>query len=133
MKTKIIVLWVLQLVSAVIMLQTLFFKFTGAEESIYIFTTVGMEPWGRYGTGIAELIASILLLIPNRAWLGALFGAGLMAGAILSHITFLGYEVKGDGGQLFIYALVVLLSCTTVLFLRRSEIPYLNKFLKTSI
>jgi uncharacterized membrane protein YphA (DoxX/SURF4 family) len=99
--------WVLRLVAAIIMLQTLYFKFSGAEESIYIFSTIGIEPWGRIGTGIAELIASILLLIPATTVLGAIMAMGIMGGAILSHIFILGIEVRGDGGQLFTYAVIV--------------------------
>ena len=113
MKTKIlnIVSWVSALVAALIMLQTLFFKFTGAEESVYIFTRMGIEPWGRIGSGVAELIASILILVPNTRWVGASIGMGVMAGAILSHLTVLGIEVKGDGGLLFFYAVLVFVTC----------------------
>jgi putative oxidoreductase len=96
-----------RLVAAVIMLQTLYFKFTAAPESVYIFTAVGMEPWGRYVVGTGELIASILLLLPRKAWLGGLMAVGLMAGALFFHLTKIGYEVMGDGGQLFWYAAVV--------------------------
>ncbi|MGE0773366.1 MAG: DoxX family protein [Cyclobacteriaceae bacterium] len=113
--------WIARLVAAVIMFQTLFFKFSGAEESIYIFETVGMEPWGRYGTGVFELIASVLLLITAVAWLGALIGLGLMVGAIGMHLTILGIEVQGDGGQLFIYALLVAVSCAYVLYVDRQK------------
>ena len=96
-KTQAIVSWALQLVAAGILLQTLFFKFTGSEESVYIFTTLGVEPWGRIATGVIELIASVLLLVPVTAPIGAALAMGVMAGAILSHLTFLGIEVKGDG------------------------------------
>ena len=110
-----IFLWVLRLVAAVIMLQTLFFKFTASEESVYIFSTVGMEPWGRIGSGIAELIASVLILYPRTTPFGALLGMGLMSGALFFHLTKLGIEVKGDHGQLFIYALLVFISCAILL------------------
>lgn len=116
------VLWILRLAAAVIMLQTLFFKFTGSEESVYIFSTLGMEPWGRIGTGIFELTASILLLIPRTTAFGALLGMGLMGGALFFHVTKLGIEVKGDGGLLFIYALIVLISCGVLLFVFQSQI-----------
>ncbi|MFX6288831.1 DoxX family protein, partial [Acinetobacter baumannii] len=82
------------------MLQTLFFKFTAAPESVFIFSTLGIEPWGRIGTGIAELIASVLLLIPSTTVFGALLAMGIMGGAIVSHLAVLGIEVRGDGGQL---------------------------------
>ena len=107
--------WVLRIAAAFIMVQSLFFKFTAAEESIYIFSTLGMEPWGRIGTGIVELIASALLLVPRTTWLGAIAGIGTMSGAIFFHLTTLGVEVKGDGGQLFTYALITLSSCILLL------------------
>lgn len=122
MKINIVLYWGARLVAAIIMLQTLYFKFTASEESVYIFTTVGMEPWGRYGTGIAELIASVLLLVGATAWLGAALAFGLMAGAIMMHLTLLGIEIKGDGGQLFIYALTVLVCAAFILVKNNREI-----------
>src|SRR6516164_5404866 len=92
--------WVLRFAAAGILLQTLFFKFTAAPESVYIFTKVGLEPWGRIGSGVVELIAAILLLIPRTTWLGAIVALGVMAGAILSHLTLVGIEVQGDKGLL---------------------------------
>jgi hypothetical protein len=127
-------LWILRVLAALIMLQTLFFKFTGAEESIYIFSQLGMEPWGRIGTGVLELIASILILYPRTTFLGAALGTGLMAGALFFHFTKLGIAVKGDGGQLFIYALVAFLSSAILLIYYRFElISFIKKLLpKTS-
>src|SRR3974377_408048 len=84
--------WLLRIIAAAILLQTLFFKFTAAPESVYIFTKVGAEPWGRIGSGIVELIAAILLLAPRFTWLGSLLAVGVMSGAILSHLTILGIE-----------------------------------------
>jgi uncharacterized membrane protein YphA (DoxX/SURF4 family) len=101
--------WGARIMAAIIMLQTLYFKFSGSEESVYIFTTIGMEPWGRIGVGVFELIASILILIPTMVWLGSALAIGLMVGAMGLHVTILGIEVLGDGGQLFIYAVVVTL------------------------
>ena len=118
--------WLLQLVAAVILLQTLFFKFTGADESIYIFSTLGAEPWGRIGSGIVELIASVLLLMPRTAVLGALLAFGSMAGAIVSHLLFLGIEIMGDGGLLFALAIIVLISSATIVVVRRAEIPVIG-------
>jgi len=115
-------LWALRIIAALIMLQTLFFKFTAAEESVYIFSVLGMEPWGRIGTGTLELIASMLILYPKTTSLGALLALGLMAGAIWFHITKLGIAVKGDGGQLFIYALLVFVSSAILLFVYRNDI-----------
>lgn len=117
-----VITWILRLIAVFIMVQSLFFKFSAAEESIYIFSTLDMEPWGRIGTGVIELIASILLLIPRTTWLGAAIGIATMSGAIFFHLTALGIEVKGDGGQLFIYAVVTWATCMTLLFLERKKI-----------
>ena len=111
----------LRLVAAVILLQTLYFKFTGAPESVYIFTTVGMEPWGRYGSGVGELIAAALLLMPYTAWIGAGMGVGVMAGALFFHLTKLGIVVKDDGGTLFYLALAVMICCLFILFIDRND------------
>src|SRR4051812_15358171 len=100
-KSQNVVSWGLQLLVAGVLLPTLFFKFTGAEESVYIFSTLGVEPWGRIGSGIVELIAASMLLIPALAPYGAVLTMGVMAGAIVSHLTVLGIDVKGDGGLLF--------------------------------
>lgn len=113
----------LRLVAAGILAQTLYFKFTGAPESVHIFSTLGMEPWGRLGTGVAELVAAALLLWPRGAVLGALLAAGLMGGAIASHALFLGIEVLGDGGQLFLLAITVMAASAGVLWLRRLDLP----------
>ncbi len=114
--------WGLRLLAALIMLQTLFFKFTAAEESVYIFSAVGIEPWGRIGTGIAEMIAAMLLLVPSTVIWGALLGIGIMLGAVATHIFILGIEVRNDGGQLFIYALLVLMACATLVFLHKQQL-----------
>ena len=100
-KLSFVLYWSARLIAAIIMLQTLYFKFSGSAESVYIFTTAGMEPWGRIGIGILELIAVILLLINSTAWLGGCLALGLMSGAILMHLTKLGIAVQGDGGYLF--------------------------------
>ena len=119
--------WLLRLTAAVILLQTLFFKFTAAPESVYIFTKVGAEPWGRIGSGIVELIAAALLLTPRFNWLGSLVALGVMAGAILSHLTVLGIEVQGDKGLLFVLALIVLVSSGINLLIHRTEIPVVGR------
>lgn len=108
--------WLLRLIVAVIFAQTLFFKFSGAEESVKLFTTLGIEPWGRYLSGIIELITVILVLVPSTVFIGALLGLGVISGAIISHLTVLGIESGEDGGLLFILALVVWLCCTLLLF-----------------
>jgi putative oxidoreductase len=117
-----IVYWIARLVAAVILLQTLFFKFTAAEESVYIFTTVGMEPWGRIGVGILELVAAILLIVTATAWIGGILALGLMLGAIGMHLTILGIEVKDDGGYLFILAVIVALCCAYVVIRNATNI-----------
>lgn len=123
--------WVLRLTAAIIMLQTLYFKFTAQPESVYIFSTLGIEPWGRLGSGITELIASILLLIPATCWMGAVLGLGVMAGAILSHLTLLGISIQGDGGQLFILAVIVFASCGVLLYFHRAEaLQFIQHYVK---
>lgn len=122
-----ILIWVLRLVAAVILLQTLYFKFTGAPESVYIFTKVGAEPWGRIGSGVVELIAAVLLLVPRTSWLGALIAIGVMAGAIFSHLMLLGIEVQGDKGLLFFLAITVFVSSAVILFLSRTQLPLIGQ------
>jgi uncharacterized membrane protein YphA (DoxX/SURF4 family) len=131
MKITLILYWIARLVAAIIMLQTLYFKFTGADESVYIFTQMGIEPWGRIGTGVAELIASVLILIPATAWVGAVLALGLMLGAIGSHLTVLGIEVQQDGGQLFMYAVAVAVSAAYVLYWNRDKVKQLVKTYKS--
>ena len=121
-----IVSWICRIAAALILLQTLFFKFTAAPESVYIFTKVGAEPWGRIGSGIVELIAAILLLMPRLVWAGAFLALGVKAGAILSHLTVLGIEVQGDKGLLFFLAIAVFVTCSVALFLHRTQIPVIG-------
>ena len=120
--------WTLRAIAAAILLQTLFFKFSGAHESVYIFSTLGAEPWGRIGSGVIELIASVLLLIPRTTVYGAALAVAVMAGAIMSHVTTLGIALPqvGDRGELFGFACLVTLCCLAVLDLHRSEIPLLG-------
>jgi uncharacterized membrane protein YphA (DoxX/SURF4 family) len=118
-------IWALKLIAAAIMLQTLFFKFTAAPESVYIFTTIGMEPVGRIGIGVLELLASALILFPKTTALGALLALGLMAGAIYFHLTKLGIVVQQDGGQLFFYAVLVLLSSAALLIIYLNDLLHL--------
>jgi putative oxidoreductase len=130
MKVETVVSWAARIVVAVILLQTLFFKFTGAEESKYIFTTLlgpEMEAVGRIGSGVVELIAAVLLLVPSKGWLGALLALGTISGAIFSHLTVLGIEVKGDGGLLFGLAVLVFVLSATVLLIHRREVPILGQ------
>ncbi len=117
---------VISVIAAIILLQTLFFKFTGSEERIYIFTKVGLEPIGRYLTGIVELIAGIALIFPKTRIYGSILGLGIISGAIISHLTVLGIEVMNDGGLLFGYAVIVFLICLVILIKRRKEIPIIG-------
>jgi len=119
--------WICRVAAAVILLQTLLFKFTAAPESVYIFTKVHAEPWGRIGSGVVELIAAVLILIPRTVWAGALLAIGVMAGAIVSHLTVLGIEVMGDGGLLFVLALIVFCTSTVALVLHRTQIPGIGR------
>ncbi|WP_396194785.1 DoxX family protein, partial [Flavobacterium sp.] len=123
-----IILWIIKLTAVIILLQTLYFKFTGAEESVFIFQTLGIEPFGRIGSGMVELIASILILIPRTTLLGALLGLGTMLGAIFSHIFVLGIAVQNDGGTLFILAVITLICCLFLVYTERNKIPELPRF-----
>jgi uncharacterized membrane protein YphA (DoxX/SURF4 family) len=127
--TKTILSWALRLVAAVILLQTLFFKFSGAPESVAIFTELGMEPGGRILIGVIELITAVLLLIPQSAAYGGLLGAGVMTGAILGHITKLGFA--GEMFPLGMLAILVFLCCVVVMFLHREQIPIIKRMLDT--
>ena len=133
LSTPLLVLsWICRAVAAVILLQTLYFKFTGAEESVYIFTKVGLEPWGRYASGVAELFAAVLLLFPRTVWLGAVVAAGVMLGAIGSHLTKLGIVVKDDGGLLFTLAIIVFAAALVTLFIHRRQLPFAEKVFATN-
>ncbi len=118
--------WSARLIAAAILLQTLFFKFTGSPESVYIFTTVGQEPWGRWGSGFVELVASLLLLTPRGVALGAGLAAATMSGAIFFHLTKLGIVVQGDGGLLFALAWVVLACSAGLLVLHWRKLPFIS-------
>ena len=121
MSVKNAILWVLRLTAAFIMLQTLYFKFTAHPQSVRLFTELGMEPWGRIGTGVGELIASVLILLPRTTGFGALLGTGLMSGAIFFHLTKLGIRFDGDYG-LFTLALIAFVCCAALLVVFRDQI-----------
>jgi uncharacterized membrane protein YphA (DoxX/SURF4 family) len=116
-------IWIIRIVAAAILLQTLYFKFSAAEESVYIFSTLGIEPYGRIGSGIAELIAAILILIPRTTLIGAIMACGVIMGAIFSHLFVLGIEVKNDGGTLFTLAIITLICCLILIYDQRNKIP----------
>ena len=123
-----IILWICRIAAAIILFQTLFFKFTAAPESVYIFDKVGLGAPGRIGSGIAELIAAILLLIPRTSWMGAVLALGVMGGAIMSHLTVLGIDVMGDHGLLFSLALIVALCSAVNLILLRRDLPFVGHY-----
>lgn len=134
-RTQSLISWVMQLAAAGILLQTLFFKFTGADESVYIFSSLAefvhvpaVEPWGRIGSGVMELIAAMLLLIPATAVFGAILAIGLMAGAILTHLLVLGIDVRGDGGLLFGLGVAVVVASLVVIGLRRDALVGAARF-----
>lgn len=128
-KAFVIASWVLRIIVAAILLQTLFFKFSGAKESVYIFSTLGLEPWGRIGSGVVELIASVLILLPGTVAWGAALSLGVISGALFSHVTRLGIPLPavGDHGELFALAVVVFVCSAAVLILHRHQLPGLGR------
>jgi len=128
-KALTVVDWILRIVVAVILLQTLFFKFSGAKESVYIFSTLGVEPWGRIGSGVVELIASILLLVPKTSIFGALLSLGTICGALMAHLTRLGIKLTavGDNGELFGLALTVFVLSLMLVYIHRRDIPLIGQ------
>ena len=133
-KAFVITSWALRGIVAVILLQTLFFKFTGAKESVYIFSTLGIEPWGRIGSGVVELIASILLLMPRTVVYGAVVSLGTIGVAILSHLTKLGVTLPavGDHGELFALAVLVFVCSAAVLVMHRNELLIVGALVSVS-
>ncbi len=125
---KLIISWTARLLAAFILLQTLYFKFSGVEESVYIFSKLGIEPWGRYASGIVELMAAVLILIPAYTGLGALIAGGVMTGAIFSHFSILGIEIHQDGGLLFLYAVIVFTCSVYLVVEKRNTIPIIGKY-----
>jgi len=117
---------ILRITVAIILIQTLRFKFTGHPDSVYIFTKIGLEPKGRIGIGVLELIAGILLFIPKTIWLGAALTIAIIGGAVFMHLTELGIEVNNDGGILFITAITTLALAIIILYLYRKSIPFIN-------
>jgi uncharacterized membrane protein YphA (DoxX/SURF4 family) len=120
------ILLALRIIVALILIQTLRFKFTAHPDSVYIFEQVGLEPFGRIGIGLLELIAGILLLIPKTVWAGALLTLGVLGGAIMMHLTMLGIEINGDGGLLFLTAVVTFILSAIILYQFKKDIPFLK-------
>lgn len=130
MKTKNIISWILRLTVAIILLQTLYFKFTAHPDSVHIFSTLGVEPWGRIGLGIVELITSILILLPTTKNIGMMLSLGIIIGAMVSHLIVLGINVSNDGGGLFILAIIVLVASCIYLFMHKEEVINTLKMIK---
>jgi len=118
---------IFRIVIAIILVQTLRYKFTAHPDSVYIFSKVGLEPYGRIAIGIFELIAAILILIPKTVWLGALLSLGIITGAIVMHLTKLGIEINGDGGMVFYMAIVVFILSLLILWIKRKSVPFIGK------
>ncbi|WP_345278134.1 DoxX family membrane protein [Litoribaculum gwangyangense] len=116
----------LRIIVAIILIQTLRFKFSAHPDSVYIFEKVGLEPYGRIGIGILELISGILLLIPKTVWIGATLTIGIIGGAIMMHLTLLGIDVNNDNGLLFTTAVVTFILSTAILYMYKKDIPFLK-------
>jgi len=121
------ILLIIRIIIAIILIQTLRYKFTAHPDSVYIFSQVGLEPYGRIGIGVLELITAILILIPKTIWAGAALTFGIIAGAVFMHLTMLGIEINHDNGALFYLALTVFILSGIVLFQHRKEIPFIGK------
>jgi putative oxidoreductase len=130
MNTKNIISWVLRLTVAIILLQTLYFKFTAHPDSVHIFSALGAEPWGRIGLGIVELITAILILTPKTKIIGMINSLGIILGAVFSHLLVLGVNVGNDGGSLFTLAIIVFIASTLFLIIHKTEVLTLIKSIK---
>ncbi len=122
MQTKNVISWILRLVVAVILLQTLYYKFTAHPDSVHIFSALGVEPYGRIGLGIIELITAVLVLMPRTQLYGMVLSLGIILGAIFSHLLVLGVNVQNDGGGLFTLAIIVLIACAIYLIMHKDEV-----------
>lgn len=126
MKSK--TLFFLRILIALILLQTLRFKFTAHPDSVYIFTRTGMEPYGRIAIGALEFVFAILLVVPKTVWMGSLGTLLIMSGALFFHLTKLGIEVNEDDGLLFYTAVFTFLACFPILWKERKKIPFVKTF-----
>jgi uncharacterized membrane protein YphA (DoxX/SURF4 family) len=117
---------VLRIIVAIILIQTLRFKFLAHPDSVFIFTQAGLEPEGRIVIGFLELIAAFLIIFPRTVWLGAGLTLGVISGAIFLHLTKIGIEVKSDGGALFYTAILIFILSAIILWHERKKIPLLG-------
>ena len=100
-----VVLWILQIAAAGMFLMVGFLKLSGNAQLVGLFEAIGLGQWFRYLTGTLEVAGAILLLIPRTSGLGALMLAGVMAGAVMTHLFVVG------GSPLMA---IILLAVTTV-------------------
>ena len=133
MDKKNIISWVLRLTVAIILLQTLYYKFTAHPDSVHIFKELGVEPWGRIALGIMELIIAMLILMPQTQIIGMAGSLGVILGAIFSHFLVLGINVSNDGGGLFTLALIVFFASTIYLIMHKNEAMTLIKSFKLKV
>lgn len=122
--TQVSTSWICALIAAGIMMETLFFKFSGAAESRYIFSKMGTDPYMRWTQGVWELLAALGLLIPGWHWLGGILTLGDMGAAIISHMTWLGYAALGDHELLLGMALTTFTCGFTIVVLHRHQILF---------
>ena len=113
----------LRIIIALILIQTLRYKFLAHPDSVFIFTQAGLEPEGRIIIGFLELIAAFLIIFPRTVWLGAGLTLGIISGAIFLHLTKIGIEVQGDGGALFYTAILIFVLSAIILWHERKKIP----------
>jgi hypothetical protein len=116
----------LRLLVAIILLQSLYFKFGSHEQAIHIFSTLGVEPWGRFLLGGIELVLAIAILLPTTKSIANTLTGMLMIGAVGAHLfTPLGIVVRwngqNDGGQLFIMGVAVIILCVIEIGIEKSN------------
>ncbi len=120
-KSLLITLWSCRIIVSLILLQTLYFKFSAHPESVLLFTKLGVEPWGRIALGCIELVVGIGLLIPRMSLLASFGATGILSGAIVTHLAVIGIESNGDGGQLFFMALVAFIAAAVAFWTQWNE------------
>lgn len=121
MKITFLLSFVLRIAISLIYLQTLYFKFTGHPDSVYIFSKLGLEPYGRIGVGVIELIVSILLLINKTKLLSIIVSLSIITGAIASHLLVIGITIKEDDGGLFTLAIIIFTLNIVLIYLHKTD------------
>ena len=133
-----VLVWPAALFIAGILLWYEQFKLTGNEGSVWLFTVLtdwlgvhGYEKVMRWGVGLMEVAASLLVLIPRLRLYGALLALGIMSGAIFFHLVSpLGIDPYHDGGMLFKEACGVWLAAAFILFVQRADLLSLMRALR---